>query len=99
MVHAPCIGYAVIFSDEAKKDLKKLEKQTIAKIFKKVKALVSEVPDNLDIKKLKAQDSLYRLRAGDYRIIYCIKQKEICIQVVAVGHRKDIDNVLDRRSR
>jgi mRNA interferase RelE/StbE len=97
MAHPSCVGYEIIFSDEAKKDLKKLEQKTISRIFKKTKSLISSKPDNLNIKKLKSKDHLYRLRAGDYRIIYAIKHNEIIVFIVALGHRKDIYNVLDRR--
>lgn len=96
-MHPPCTGYAIIFTDDAKKDLKKLQKQMVLRIFEKIKGLTSANPDNLNTKKLKSKFSLYRLRIGDYRIVYCIEHKKIIIYVVAVGHRKDIYSVLDRR--
>lgn len=52
---------------------------------------------NLDTKKLKSKISLYRLRVGDFRVIYTIKREKIVVYVVAIGHRKDIYNNLDRR--
>ena len=70
MVHPPCIGYAIIFTDEAKKDLKKLDKQIVLKILEKVKILASSKFESLNIKKLKSKNSLYRLRVGDYRVVY-----------------------------
>ncbi|MFA6535338.1 MAG: type II toxin-antitoxin system RelE/ParE family toxin [Candidatus Babeliales bacterium] len=97
MVHPPCIGYTIFFTDDAKKDLRKLEKQIISRIFEKVKELTSNKSDNLNIKKLKSKDPLYRVRMGDYRIIYCIKHAKIIVYVVAIGHRKDIYSNLDRR--
>ena len=97
MIHPPCLGYKVIFSDEAKRDLKKLENRTISKIFEKAKDLVSANSHNLNIKKLKTKVPLYRLRAGDYRIVYCIKREKIIVYVVAIGHRKNIYDILDRR--
>ena len=39
MIHPPCVGYILIFTDEAKKDLKKLEKQIISRILEKQKSL------------------------------------------------------------
>jgi len=77
MVHPACIGYAIIFTDDAKKELQKLEKQTIKQIFKKTKELISAKSNNLNIKKLKSMTSLYRLRVGNYRVIYCIKHEKI----------------------
>jgi mRNA interferase RelE/StbE len=97
MVHPPCVGYTIVFTDDAKKDLRRLEKQIISRIFEKVKELTSNKFGNLNIKKLKSKDHLYRLRMGDYRIVYCIKHVKIIVYVVAVGHRKDIYSNLDRR--
>ena len=97
MVHPPCAGYAIIFTDDAKKELRKLEKQTIKRIFEKTKKLISARLDNLNIKKLKSKISLYRLRAGDYRVIYCIKREKVIVYIVAVGHRKNIYNSLNKR--
>ena len=97
MVHPPCIGYGIIFSDDAKKALKKLEDQTISKIFEKTKQLTSEQACALNIKKLKSKINLYRLRVGDYRIIYSIEHAKVIIYIVDVGHRKDIYDKMDRR--
>lgn len=96
-MHPPCVGYTVTFTEDAKKDLRKLEKQTIVKIFEKTKELISTQLDKLNIKKLKSKDSLYRLKVGDYRVVYCIRRAEIIVYVIAVGHRKDIYDRLNRR--
>ncbi len=56
MVYPPCIGYTVIFTDDAKKDLRKLEKQIISRIFEKIKELITSTSDNLNIKKLKSKN-------------------------------------------
>ncbi|KKQ48558.1 MAG: hypothetical protein US69_C0019G0005 [candidate division TM6 bacterium GW2011_GWF2_38_10] len=97
MVHPPCIGYEIIFSDEAKKALKKLDDQIISKIFKKTKQLRSEQACALNIKKLKSKNNLYRLRVGDYRIIYSIEHAKVIIYIIDIGHRRDIYNKMDRR--
>ena len=95
MVHPACIGYSLIFTDDAKKDLKRLDKQIISKILEKAKKLVLE--NNLNVKKLKSKVSLYRLRVGDFRVIYTIKREKIIVYIVAIGHRKDVYNNLNRR--
>ena len=97
MVHPPCIGYSVVFSREADKDLHKLEKKTITKVLEKIRDLTSDRSSHLNIKKLKLKSQLYRLKFGDYRVVYCIKQKEIIVQIVAVGHRKNVYDILSRR--
>jgi mRNA interferase RelE/StbE len=97
MVHPPCIGYAIIFTDDANKDLRCLNKKTIARIFEKTKELTSTTSEHLPIKKLKSKISLYRLKVGDYRIIYHLIHDKIIVYIVAVGHRKNIYANLNRR--
>jgi len=41
-------------------------------------------------KKLKETENTYRIRTGNYRIIYSIINKELIIEVIKVGHRKDV---------
>ena len=41
-------------------------------------------------KKLSGLDELYRIRVGDYRIVYTIREKRLLILVVRIAHRKDV---------
>jgi mRNA interferase RelE/StbE len=41
-------------------------------------------------KKLKGAEELYRLRVGDYRIIYTVEDNELLVIVVNTGHRKEV---------
>jgi mRNA interferase RelE/StbE len=41
-------------------------------------------------KKLRAQDDRYRIRVGDYRVIYEVDDAQLLILIVDVGHRKDV---------
>lgn len=50
---------------------------------------------NLDIKKLKSEHDLYRLRVGSFRVIYSIEHEKIIIYVVAIGHRREIYQYLN----
>ncbi len=87
--HPPCIGYTVILTPTASKILSKLNKQTISAILDKLKQLTFG-RQNLDIKKLKNSKTLYRLRVGNYRVIYQIAHSTITIHVVEIGHRKEV---------
>ncbi len=42
------------------------------------------------IKKLSNEEDMYRLRVGDYRIIYQIREKSLLVLIVRIGHRSDI---------
>jgi mRNA interferase RelE/StbE len=50
---------------------------------------LAQNPRPPDCKKLKDMDDLYRVRVGDYRIIYQVKDEEVLVLVVRVAHRKD----------
>lgn len=43
------------------------------------------------IKKLEGEKDLYRLRVGDFRVIYMIKDQTLLVLVLKIGHRKDVD--------
>jgi len=78
--------YKIDWKENAIKDLKKLEASISNRIYKKVDELI-ENPLSKDIKKLKGMNA-FRLRVGDYRIIFEIEKDIIC--VLKVGHRKNI---------
>jgi len=83
-------GFKYIFSESAKRDLKKLDKQIVVKIIKKLDELVAG-KENLDIKTMiSIKPQRYRLRVGDYRVLFEEFNNEIVIIIIAVGHRKDI---------
>jgi mRNA interferase RelE/StbE len=82
-------GYKIIFTESAKKDLKALEKFEIDNIDKKLRLLISGQL-GLDIKKLSGFNyPTYRLRVGNYRVIYEVLEKMIVVQVIKIKHRKD----------
>lgn len=51
---------------------------------------LSENPRHEGTIKLKSQDHLFRVRVGDYRIIYTIRDKELIVLVLEVGDRKEV---------
>lgn len=75
------------------KDLKKIEKYELKKISIKIDRLAKN-PRPKNAKKLINQKNLFRVRSGDYRIIYQIKDSVLLILVVKIGHRKDIYKIL-----
>ncbi|MFA5075175.1 MAG: type II toxin-antitoxin system RelE/ParE family toxin [Candidatus Babeliales bacterium] len=84
------IGFKYIFSQAAKRDLKKLDKQIVKKIIIKLDELVTG-REGLDIKAMiNVKSPQYRLRVGDYRVIFEELRNEIIIVIISVGHRKEI---------
>ena len=83
-------GYKIIFTNPARKSLFKLNKKDISSINKKLTLLVSG-GKNLDIKKLAAkQCPTYRLRVGNFRVLYEVYDNEIIIKVIRIAHRKEV---------
>ncbi|MFA4960667.1 MAG: type II toxin-antitoxin system RelE/ParE family toxin [Candidatus Pacearchaeota archaeon] len=78
--------YKIIWDEKAYESLEKLDILIIKRINKKICEL-SVDPFSKDIKRLKGMNA-YRLRVGDYRVIFEIENDKIII--LKVGHRKNI---------
>ncbi len=81
--------YEVVLSKTAEKNLIKLSAQIVNKILPVLKSLGQE-PRPIGCKKLKGFTNLWRVRVGDYRIVYSIEDVIMLIDVREIGHRKDI---------
>jgi len=82
--------YLVKIEKSVIKKLEKIDDPQYSKIKKAILNL-SINPRPQGSLKLKGRDG-YRIRAGDYRIIYDIYDKILCVEVIELGHRKDIYN-------
>jgi len=84
-------GYTLILSKQAEKDLIKIERDQVILITKRLENLVNE-SYLLDIKKMSGEYDYptYRLRSGDYRIIYQVRKHEVIVLVIKIAHRKDV---------
>ena len=87
------MGYQVLFSEEASKEIKKLDKPTKVLLEKWLrKHLVGCENPRAFGKGLTADKaSLWRYRIGDYRLICDIRDKELIILAVTFGHRREIN--------
>ena len=81
--------YQVVLSKTARKQLTTLPVFIHNKIIEDI-TLLSETPRPAGCKKLKGQKNAWRIRVGDYRVIYEIEDKQLRILVIAIGHRKDV---------
>jgi mRNA interferase RelE/StbE len=82
-------SYQVEFAKNAQKDLKKIPSQQVAKIIAAIDKLALE-PLHSNSKKLVDWENTYRIRVGDYRVLYELENSVLIVFVVEVGHRKDI---------
>ena len=84
--------YKVEISPSAEKQIKSLPKREQTKIIKRAYKLVDD-PRPPGVKKLKGVNSLYRIRQGDWRIVYTVEDKRLVVLVVKVGHRKEVYDI------
>ncbi|MBI4236853.1 MAG: type II toxin-antitoxin system RelE/ParE family toxin [Deltaproteobacteria bacterium] len=84
-------AYKVEFVKSARKEFDRLPTKTQAKTIEALN-LLSQNPysELLKIKKLKGADALYRIRLGDYRIIYEVRNDRLVILVIKIGHRREV---------
>jgi mRNA interferase RelE/StbE len=80
--------YTAVLSKKAQKQLDKLPDNIAEPIIDTIGSLENN-PRPMGYKKLKGRDG-YRIRTGNYRIIYNIFDTELIIDIIALGHRKDI---------
>ena len=80
--------YKIFFKKSVEKDFKVIPKKDLKKILDRIETL-AEDPRPPGGEKLTGQQR-YRLRQGQYRILYSIQDDELTVWVVKVGHRKDI---------
>jgi mRNA interferase RelE/StbE len=82
--------YTITISQSALKELQRLQKPTVKKIEKAITELAKN-PRPAGVKKLKGNtEDLYRIRSGDYRVVYSIEDEIKVIDIRKIGHRKDI---------
>lgn len=82
--------YRVHFSKSAEKEIAALPGPIVKRIAKAIDGLEVN-PRPSGCKKLKgSKDSLWRIRIGDYRVVYSIEDVLLIVDIRKVGHRKDV---------
>lgn len=80
--------YNLSFKKSVTKDLRAIPKQDLKRIIERFDDL-SKNPRPIGCEKLSGQER-YRIRQGDYRIIYEIRDDVLVVVVVKVGHRREV---------
>jgi mRNA interferase RelE/StbE len=84
------MSYTVKISRPAEKFLRSLtDKKLYFRLRETIESLKSE-PRPVDSIKLQGEGGLYRVRVGDYRIVYEIQDLQLIVLVVQIGHRREI---------
>ena len=83
--------YQVKFTKSARKEFQRLPKRIQARVVEALSFLAGNpYSELLQIKKLRGVDELYRIRIGDYRLVYTIEAEELIVILVKIGHRREV---------
>ena len=80
--------FTVTFARSARKDLERLHSTIVNRIFPKIAAL-GKNPRPAGCLKLKGSGDLWRIRVGDYRVLYSINDADEVVDISAVRHRRE----------
>lgn len=80
--------YKIFFKDSVRKDLDAIPKVDLERIMERIGNLADD-PRPAGCEKLSGQDK-YRVRQGNYRIVYSIQDTELIVWIVKVGHRREV---------
>jgi mRNA interferase RelE/StbE len=79
--------YSIFFKDSVRKELDAIPTVYLRRIMERIGQLADN-PRPVGCEKLSGQEK-YRIRQGDYRIIYSIQDSQLTVWVVKVGHRRE----------
>lgn len=78
--------YLITFARSARKELESLNAPLVQRIFPKIEAPAKE-PRPKGCRKLRGEKNLWRIRIGEYRVIYTIYGGKKVVDIIAVRHR------------
>jgi mRNA interferase RelE/StbE len=81
-------SYKIVLKKSVAKDLKNIPKNDVQRILSAIQQLADN-PRPPQSKKLSGQER-FRIRQGDYRILYTIEDNQLVVCVVKVGNRRDV---------
>lgn len=85
------MSYTVEFTTTAARQVRKLPRNIRARILDAVEALSVE-PRPRGARKLVGEDIAWRLRTGDYRVIYEIVDETLTVTIIRAAHRREVYN-------
>jgi mRNA interferase RelE/StbE len=87
-------SYKLTIKKSAEKELKDIPKKDANRIVRRIQSLAGK-PRPAGSKKLLAQ-TYYRIRQGDYRIVYSIDDPNCVVDIIKIGHRREIYRLQNR---
>jgi mRNA interferase RelE/StbE len=83
------MAYSVVFTGAGEKSFGKLDRLIAVRMKPKILALADDTRPH-GCTKLAGYQDLYRVRAGDYRIVYRIDDASAIVEIAVVAHRRDV---------
>jgi mRNA interferase RelE/StbE len=81
--------YAIVLARSARKELEALREPTLSRVLTRIENLAHQ-PRPSGCVKLEGSRDLWRIRVGEYRIVYSIVDRECLVDIVAIRHRSDV---------
>lgn len=81
--------YTILFKKSAAKQLRLLPKGMISKVAAAIDELADQ-PRPATCKKLQGVEDTYRIRIGDYRVLYTVDDSIVTVEVIKIGNRQDV---------
>jgi len=83
------MAYRVFLTPEARRNMLALPKEVVRRVDACILALADK-PRPPQTKKLKGEGGLWRVRVGDYRVVYRIEDERLVVVVIRVAHRRQV---------
>jgi mRNA interferase RelE/StbE len=81
--------YEIIITKSIQKQLDNLPNNIQERVYDKISQLAEEPPPD-GVVKLKGYDNEYRIRIGDYRLVYEIQDEQLIVLLLQCKHRRDV---------
>lgn len=82
-------NYAVTFSRSARKEMQALDRAVALRVLSRIESLAQE-PRPAGCKKLEGSSNLWRIRVGDWRVVYSVNDSTRVVDVSVIRHRRDV---------
>ena len=83
------MSYAVALLRDAQKALDKTDAELRGRMIRAMR-LLEDDPRHPGVVKMTGPDDFYRVRVGDWRIVYAIRDRELVVIVIRIGHRREV---------
>ena len=81
--------YSVEIKPAARKELEALSDPVLARVIRKLESL-ADVPRPAGCKKLKGYKDMWRIRIGDWRVVYLIDETVKLVSIMRIAHRREV---------